>query len=181
MSDKVVYRLAANVAELDKMVENAIASANTMRKRVQVVAIAILAHAEKHGDYTRAQTLIEGLGHGVNMKALVEFFVRFGGLVVDSEEGGFCDWKGSEYIRENFQNAKATMWWELKPQNPWQGFDLETELVKLIKRAQTAEKRIEKLPDDSPDRAKFSMEVNDATLQSVVSLCNFEAIVDEAA
>ena len=177
---KVVYKLAKNAAELDRQIVLAIESANTMKNRVQVAAVSILNHAFLHGDYTRAAVLVDGLGAGINGTALVEFFVKFGGLVVDAEEGGFSGWKGNEYIKENFDAAKAQPWFELKPVSPWAGYNLEDELTKLINKHTSMLKKIHKLEEDDDSREKFSFEVSDATITAVVSLCGMEAVVAEA-
>lgn len=132
-----------NAKSVDQLIASAISSVKSMRERVQVASIAVLIHAEKTGDYRKAQDLIDGLGNGVNQAALVEFFVKYGGLQVDEEEGGFNGWKGADYIRDNFQAAKAQAWWELKKQSPYKGFDLNEEIGKLIKRARAANDKLE--------------------------------------
>lgn len=114
-----------NAKTVDQLIQAAITSANTMRAKVQVAAVAVLIHAEKHGDYTKANDLVNGLGDGVNGAALVEWFCKFGGLKVDTEtpENGFTGWNGKEHIRANFSSAKAEMWWNLKKSSPWAGFN----------------------------------------------------------
>ncbi len=177
------YRTVKNVKELDRLIELCVEAAGTMRDRVQNCAFNILQHAEKHGDYTRAQILVDGLGEGVNGKALVEYFVRFGGLIVDTEEGGFNGWHTAQFIRDNVEAAKATMWYTLKPINAWQGYSAELALVKFVKENQTAKKAMAKLADDDPKRAKYKMDVSDATIQQVINICDFQIVTadeDEA-
>lgn len=132
-----------NAKTVDQLIASAISSVKSMRERVQVASIAVLMHAEKTGDYRKAQDLIDGLGNGVNQTALVEFFTKYGGLEVDEEEGGFSGWSGAEYIRSHFQAAKAQPWWELKKQSPYKGFNLQEEMIKLIKRARAANDKLE--------------------------------------
>jgi len=132
-----------NAKGVDYHIESAIKSAKTMREKVQIAGVAILMHAEKHGDYSKAATLVDGLGNGVNGSALVAWLVQFGGLEVGKAEvdgkkvDTFVGWKGKEYIRTNFAEAKATAWWEFKKQNPYKGMDLSEDLTKLIKNAQS--------------------------------------------
>ena len=128
---KFTYRFAKTADELNKQIDSAIDSAKTMKQRVQVAAVSILFHAEDCGDYTGAARLIDGLGDGVNQDALVEFFVLFGGLQVDTKNGGFNDWLGREHIREHFQTAKETPWFSLKKMTPYKGFDADAALCKL--------------------------------------------------
>lgn len=131
------------------LIEDAIKSKKTMQERVQQAAIGVLFHAEEHGDYSYAQVLVDGLGNGINSRALVEFFVKYGGLVVDEEESGFSGWAGAEYIRKNFAQAKATPWWELKKKNPYAGFNLLDELAKVVKKAGNANSKLEKAGSDN--------------------------------
>lgn len=142
-----------NAKTVDQLITAAIDSAKTMREKVQVAAIAILIHAEKCGDYTKANDLVNGLGDGVNGAAIVEWFVQFGGLIVDAEEpkNGFTGWNGKEYIKEQFQKAKATAWWELKKQSPWAGFDMAAEVEKLLKRYDNALKKVEAAKEAGED------------------------------
>ena len=177
---KVIYVLAKNAKELDRQIALAIESAVTMKKRVQVAAVSILAHAAEHGDYTRAAILVDGLGQGVNGTALVEFFVKFGGLTVDAEEGGFNGWAGAEYIRDNFEGAKAQPWFELKPVNPWAGYNLEDDVLKLVKKHTAMLKKLHALPDDDAKREQFSFGLSAGTITSVVSLCGMDTIVAKA-
>ena len=132
----ITYVSPKNMKELSTLISEAIESANTMKAKVQITAVAILMHAEKHGDYTGANALVFGLGDGVNTAALVEFFIKFGGLTVgDNPKDGFVGWQKAEYIRENFEMAKKTMWWTFKKVNPFAGFDIASEAERLIKKA----------------------------------------------
>jgi len=173
------YILAANAEELDSQISAAIESASTMRERVQIAAVSILAHAEKHGDYTRAAILVDGLGEGVNQRALVEFFVKFGGLIVDEEDGGFNGWTGAEFIKEHFQDAKGTMWYTLKPLPVWSGYSLEDALNKVVNQHLKHQKKLNALPADDPARKKFEMSANRVTLERVLGLVDMELIVND--
>lgn len=147
-----------NLQDVDGNIEKAHASYQSMRKSVQIAAVSVLFHAEKHGDYSKAATLIDGL-EGLNQTALVEFFVKFGGFIVDEENGGFSGWSGKDYIRENFGTAKATMWWELKKQSPYKGFDLNDQLWGLIEKA----KKAQELAAKDPEKAE-KIDVNEEEL-----------------
>jgi len=143
------YQVAKSTKELDNQVEKAIQSVTTMRETIQNVLVSIAFHAYKHGDYTRANTLIDGVGNSVNQKALVEWFVRFGGLVINEESKSFEGWKGAEFIKENIEKAKETMWYDLKQQAPFKGFDLDEELAKLLKKAEKMAQEVEANEDES--------------------------------
>jgi len=169
------YTLPADQAALRTMTDKAIKSAQTMRNLVQQASIAILHHAFKCGDYTEANYLVEGLGHGVKRDSLVEFFVKFGGLKIDEDAQAFSGWQGKDYIKANFEDAKEQMWWDLKKANPFKGFDMEAELVKLMKRATKVNTDMEAM--EEADKEKITMHVQEGTMRALMAFANFEAII----
>lgn len=171
----IKYVFAKDAADLEKIQAKAVKSVQSARVQVQIAAVATIKHAYDHGDWTYAQKLVDGLGNTVNGAALVEWFKRFGGLT--TTEDGFDGWSGKDYIKENFEAAKATMWWGLKKPNPFKGFSLEDQLHQVIKKHNEMKKKMEGMPDE--DKARVSFEVNDATIQAVLKLCNFEAILGD--
>lgn len=143
----VKYATFADVKALDKAIASVVRKSATLRTEIQIVAVGILQHAHKHGDWTRAQSLVEQLGAGVRGKALVDWFCEFGGLLIGGAgaEKGFIGWQGADYIASRFDDAKGKMWWECKPESPFAGFNLDKELDKLIKRAEASMKEANKL------------------------------------
>lgn len=172
---KIKYVFAKNVTELEAIQAKAVKSVNSARVLVQIAAVATIRHAFEHGDWTYAGKLVTALGNTVNGKALIEWFKVYGGLKAD--ETGFVGWSGKQYIEDNFEAAKAKLWWELKVANPFKGFDLEAALQKVIKDSIAAEKKAAELPE--AERAAVKMEVNDATIKAVLKLCKFDAIIGE--
>lgn len=171
----IKYILPKDAAELNKMCEQAVKSVQTARTRIQQAAIGVLHHAYKHGDYSAANTLVQGLGNTINGKALVEFFVRFGGLTINAEGKAFDSWKGKQHIEDNFTEAKATMWWDLKQQQAFKGFDIEAALQRIIKQHKETQEKIVGLTPE--DQAKVNLKVSDATMQQLFALVEFEPIV----
>ncbi|QQM15392.1 hypothetical protein [Kosakonia virus Kc261] len=148
------YTSFKDVAALDKAIADTISKAKTLRNGIQNVAVGILLHAHKHGDYTRAESFVNGLGEGVRQKALVDWFVQFGGLVIGEREdgkSGFVSWKGADHIRDNIDKAKATMWWTCKPEAAFEGFDLQEALDKLIAKAEKAMNKANELRHEGRD------------------------------
>lgn len=131
-------------AKLDDMIAKVIKASGTLQDQIQKVGIAIMAHAYKHGDYSRATTLVNGLGSGVRKAALVEWFYR-AGLKVDEQTDAFIGWQGAAFIEKHWARITETKWYDCKPENVWGGFDLNAELAKLIKRAEQAGKKAESL------------------------------------
>ena len=115
------------------------------------------------------------MGDTINGKALVEWFKLYGGLKTD--DTGFIGWSGKDHIEASFEKAKAGMWWELKATSPFKGFDLEAALQKVIKDHNAIQEKVIGMTDD--DKAKVKMVVNDATIQAVLKLCNFDAIIGD--
>ena len=130
--------------DVDGSIKAAIASFGKTKNLVQVAAVAILIHAEKCGDYSKANTLIEGLV-GLNQAALVEFFVQFGGLTVSEGAKKFDGWNGKSAVK--VEEGKGVMWYDLKKQNPWAGFNLKAEMLKLVKKADNAIEKAEGAPE----------------------------------
>lgn len=175
----IKYILPKDAAELSKMIGQAVKSVATARTRIQMAAVGVLYHAYKHGDYTAANDLVQGLGNTVNGKALVEFFVRFGGLKINAEGKAFDGWQGKDFIEGQFDEAKSQMWWELKQQSAFKGFDIEEALQRIIKQHKATQEKIVGLTPE--DQAKVNLKVSEATMTQLFALVDFEAIVVEPA
>lgn len=150
----VKYTAFKDVAALDKAIEATVKKAHSLRNDIQNVAVGIVLHAYHHGDYTRAESFTHQLGDGVRGKALVDWFVQFGGLIVGEHEdgkSGFVGWKGADFIKENIDKAKATMWWTCKPEAAFDGFDLQDALEKLIAKAEKAMNKANELRHEGRD------------------------------
>lgn len=171
------YILPKNTAQLNNIISEAIIAAATMKEKVQIAAVAVLHHAYLHGDYTKANDLVDGLGHGVKRDSLVAYFVELGGLTVSEGATGFDGWKGKEHIKANFEQAKATMWYDFKKANPFTGYSLEDELRKVMKRHVATLKKAEGMSDE--DKAKVDATVSDETIKQLLGLVNFEVITDD--
>lgn len=171
----IKYVFAKTAADLEKIQSKAVKSVQSARAQVQIAAVATIRHAYEHGDWSYAQKLVDALGNTINGAALVEWFKVYGGLNVGDE--GFTGWKGKDHIKDNFEDAKSKMWWELKVKNPYKGFSLEDALKKVIADHAKTSKAMEGMTQE--DKDKISFVVNDATIQAVLKLCNFEAIISD--
>ena len=133
--------------DVDKAIASAVSAVRSGRVSVQKAGVVILLHAYKHGDYSKATVLVEALGNGINARALVEWFCKFGGLRTKDGEKGFVGWSGAEYIRDNLDRAKAFPWWTCKQENPWQGFDLQKQFERILKQVSKAADKAVAEPD----------------------------------
>jgi hypothetical protein len=173
----IKYVMPNDANELATLCNKAVKSVQSARVSVQQAAVGVLFHAFKHGDYSAANTLVNDLGNTINGKALVEFFAKFGGLKVDEEKGAFIGWSGAEYIEDAFDDAKATMWWDLKQQQPFKGFDLEAALQRVLKQHKDTLEKVQGMTEE--DQAKVKLDVSEVTMQQLFAICDFEVIVNE--
>ena len=135
------------------VVQRAVANYQKGRRGVQNAAVLVLIHAQKHGDYSQAQVLCEGVGS----KQLVEWFKDFGGLKVNEETKSFDGWSGADHIAKSLTPkkgekqgiAQATMYWEYKKENIWSGWDDLKAAKSLIAKHNAAMKRLEENPEDA--------------------------------
>ena len=169
------YTLPKNNKELSVLIASAIGAAQSMRDKVQQAAVGILYHAYKHGDWTKANDLVDGLGHGVKRDSLVAFFVRFGGLTVSEEDKAFTAWKGTQHIKDNFDEAKSKMWYDFKKVNPFQGYSLEAELQKLMKRHTTMVKKAASMSEE--EQALVKTTASQATIDALLSIAGFDEVM----
>ena len=169
----IKYTAFADAKALDKAIDSTFKKAQSLRADIQNVAVGILLHAYHHGDYTRAQVLVDGLGQSVRGKALVDWFVQYGGLQVGKVGGnkdGFVGWQGADFIKAHIDDAKAKMWWECKPEAPFAGFDMASELQRLIARAEKSVKQADKLRREGLGEDADKIHVPQATLDALRKL-----------
>ena len=158
---------------VDQLIATAIAASAKSDQAIQDAAVAVLIHAEKHGDYTKANTLVFGLGKGARVTSLAAWFAKFGGLLTEDDLAttktgeGFVDWVGADFIRTNFTAAKAEMWYMTKKApDPFKGFDLKAHLTTQLKAARKAIAKV----GDSPELAGLVKAPDEAltALQAII-------------
>lgn len=188
----IKYILPKTSEELDKVQDKAIRAANNARTQVQVALIATIHHLATNHDVRVARRLVDGLQETVRGKALVEFLVKYGHLVVGEVEvedqlgkkskvKTFVSIKGdagahNTAIRETWEEAKATMWWSLKPENPYKGFDLNTYIQNGLAQVAKAQKLID---EGKAEPDTLNTDVNDKALRALLAMCRFDVITDE--
>lgn len=138
----IKYTTFKTAADLNTAIDKVVTDSKTLQDKIQNISWGILCHAVKHGDYTMAARLVNELADGVRKVALVAYF-ELAGLKVNEAGDGFSDWAGADFIKSRADELKNTMWWTLKPANPYKGFDLKAELARLLKRAEAETKKAE--------------------------------------
>lgn len=180
MSEKtagIKYVTPKDANDLNRIQDLAIKSAHKARNAIQVALVATMIHIGKHGDWTGAARLVDGLGNTVNGRAIVEWFVQFCGLTLAEDGSGFdgIEKGHAERIRKELDKAKAKMWWELKPANPYKGFNADEALQQFIEKHKKAQAKMATLSEE--DKAKVNLKVNDATIQQVLAMVKFDEIL----
>lgn len=180
---KLKYTSPKTEADLKKTIASAVNSASAMRNKVQVAAVAILYHANKHNDWSHANALIDQLGNGVKRDSLVAWFEDLGGLVRgDKPADGFVSWKGPEHIQDNYQRAMYgdKMWYEYKKDSGgFSGYCLEEELKKVIKRYDDMKKKVVGMQPE--DQGKVDLVVNSQVVEMLLAVTgHFELLEEDA-
>ena len=165
----IKYTTFKTAADLNTAIDKVVADSKTMQDKIQNVAFGILCHAVKHGDYTMATRLVNELADGVRKVALVSYF-EMAGLKVNEAGDGFSDWAGADFIKSKAEELKTTMWWTLKPANPYKGFDLKAELARLLKRAENESKKAEKFRQAGDNDSAEMVKVDASMLAQLRSL-----------
>lgn len=168
------------VKNIDTAIQSVLKAGTKYRELVQNVAVAVLIHAEKHGDYRKANDLVEALGQGVKGALLVKWFETFGGLIksTDKEQKGFNDWKGAQHIRDNFQQAKAEMWWIADKADSFTEWDANEQVAKFLKAYGKYQRVVQS--GKAKDGDKINVELNASMIQALANLINFEPVTEQA-
>lgn len=166
----IQYTVFSDAVALDSAIDKIIRDSKTLQQRIQDVSVGILLHAFHTGDWRKANDLVKGLADGVRKEALVDWFVKFGGLEVSEADEQFVGFKGPEHIKANMDDAKATAWWTLRKVNPFAGFDLDAELAKLLKKHERAVKKAQELVNKGDAEAMDKVAADDNKLNAIHNL-----------
>lgn len=156
---------------MDAAIAGVIDDSMKLQDRIHEVAVAIMLHTYKHADFSRAQTLVDGLGKGVRRSALVEWF-KAAGLKVSEQEQKFNGFNAKK-MEDKWGKCLAEPWHTMKPENPFAGFDLDAELARLIAKAEKAMAKNAALPEDAerPEGFKFTCDADKLkTLRSLAGV-----------
>lgn len=134
------------VKALDAAIAGVIDDSNKLQDRIHEVAVAIMLHCYKHNEFTKAQTLVDGLGKGVRRVALVEWF-KMAGLKVSQENAQFNGFN-KDKMQDKWGKCLSEPWYTMKPENPFAGFDIDAEIARLIAKAEKALKKDTDTPEE---------------------------------
>lgn len=186
---KINYSFAKDNAGLVKIQDKAIRAANSARVAIQVALVATVKHLAEFHDVNMASRLVDGLHETVRGRALVDFLTTYGHVKVgkvkvtndkgeEKEVDGFVGIVGdakahAEAIRASWEACKATMWWSLKQESPYKGFDMEKALQSVLTQAQKA---ADKLANGEATGDMVNLTANDAIIQKIIAFGKFDLI-----
>lgn len=126
-------KLFTTKATLVAAIEDIRVTGKKLDSMIWVAAVSVIAHIEKHGDITLAQTLVDAMPKGSRVNALLAYLEEFGKLSWDAAEKKLAYAKTKT---SNVEGAMAISWVEFKPEPPYQAMTLESAVAALIKKAQ---------------------------------------------
>ena len=113
-------------------------------KDMHIVAVSCLIHADKHGDITLANRLLEVLPKTARSNALRDWFLAFGKFSYDATSKAFVYNKAAV---TQTQTAINTPFWEFKPEAAYVPFDAIRFIEQAVKRVTKAVNDGEKVPE----------------------------------
>jgi hypothetical protein len=122
-----------------KSIETAIAGIRTngakLEKLIHVAACSVLNHADKHGDVTLANKLIEALPGMTRKNALRDWLIQFGKFKYDDTSKAMAyDAKASTRLGA----AMETPFWLYKVEQAYRPVDLPAEILRLVAKCDRA-------------------------------------------
>lgn len=122
-----------------KAIDTAIKSINTRGKSLQrdihVAAVSCLNHADKHGDVTLAQKLVDAVPTLARKNALRDWFIAHGKFSYDATEKVLTF---NKKATTQLEQAIAVPFWEFKQEAAYVPFDIQAAILTLVKRAEKA-------------------------------------------
>jgi len=125
-------KLIEKAAEVTKLISSIEGRGKKLDADIHRCAVSCLYHADKHGDVTLLQKLIEALPKSARRNAVIGWACAFGKFA-PSEDG-----KSVVFNREqesDIDQAMSIAPWEFAPEQKFRPFDLDKELDKLLKKA----------------------------------------------
>lgn len=131
--------------KLVKFIDDVCVNHKKVEGQIHVAAVSCLFHANEHRNADMMMRLMAGLGGSVRRNALIAWAVEYGKLeaTADGKSVQFAE-KAHEgddaklYWEKRLELAMAKPFWDFKPEAPFQAFDLQAQIQKLIKQAEKA-------------------------------------------
>lgn len=146
--ETVRYPAIATIQDVKDVIAKALEAVGTMKKRVQIAAVACLIMAAKADtDEKKVEILaivndmVLSLGDGIRAKGLIAFFSKYGfRLDMVEKKNGFIKVKQPDTIAGKLNDAKAEHWYTMMPENPFQDYSFKQALAQVLKTAKAKAK-----------------------------------------
>lgn len=130
-----MFKIIEKSADVTKCIESIANRTKKLDTDIHAAAVSCLWHADKHGDITLMNRLIEACGRGRRRNAMREWAIEFGKFGWDMEAKELVYNKRGE---TRLEEASALAPWDFKPEAEFKPFNLEDSLINLLRRAMKA-------------------------------------------
>lgn len=142
---KVELKLLTGASAINTAIASISKRGKSLEKDIHVAAVSCLIHADKHGDITLAEKLVQAVPSLARKNALRDWFIAHGKFDYDAKAKQFKFDKASTTLVEE---ATVTPFWDFKPEKEYIPFDLDKAIDTIIKRASKAIENGDKLDLD---------------------------------
>jgi hypothetical protein len=137
------FKYIEGAKAIDTAIKSIATRGKSLERDIHVAAVSCLMHADMHGDVTLAQKLVEAVPSLTRKNALRDWFQAHGKFGYDVQGKTLTfDKKGNTLL----DAAIATPFWEFKQETAYNGFNIEAAVLQLVKRAEKAIEKGEKVP-----------------------------------
>ena len=184
------YTLPETEKDLQKLFDAASRSHGKARNDAQIALVGMAYMAYKHGNWDPIKRYLSHDSVNVDKALQVKWACKFIGLelvdaVVKNETTGkdnkikvFANWKGREYIKENFEAAKATMFWSFKQPDPMKAWDINAVIRQAINTKRAKQKKIAGGELTAEERELIKTNISPEVMQLVLLEAGFEFNTD---
>lgn len=132
---KTTFKILDGAKAIDTAIKSIGTRGAKLQSDIHVAAVSTLVHADKHGDVTLAQNLVDAVPTLARKNALRDWFIAMGKFSYDTTEKTLTfNKKGTTLL----DTAIATPFWEFKQEAEYVPFDLQAAILTLVKRADKA-------------------------------------------
>lgn len=130
-------KLIENAADVRKQIVSIGNRAKKLDTDIHVVGVSCMAHADKHGDVTLMQELINAMGRSQRKNAMIAWACAFGKFAPD-EKGKNVIF--NKTMTTDIEGAIGSSPWDFKPEQPFEAWDMDKALAQFMA---TASKKAE--------------------------------------
>lgn len=171
---------AKSAQAIKAMIDDVKKNQGRFYQSVQHTLKCIAHHAHKHGDWTLVNDLLKSFESGSRKQGVVNWAHKFMGLQWDAKTQKFVAWSGKDYIADNIEEGKKTMWNTCaSEEHVVKPYDINKELTKVINAFNRHKEQMKNLSDE--DKAKFNLDVKNEIVKNMLVMLDFDVILKEDA